>query len=249
MLKWLLALLSMLMMSYSPAQSATTKATYVLVHGAWGTIHAYDGTVGALRAKGHTVYAVAFKGLGTRAAELSPAITLSDHINDVVKVIDDNHLSNIILVGHSYGGMIITGVAAKRAANIRTLVYLDAFLPRDGEALWDIATDFERKHYIDAQRASPGLVGPLPFPGIKDTSVRHPLLTLLEPIHVSGDEHLIKNHSYVYADHGAPATFKKFYDRAAADPAWRTLVLNSSHMVMFDQPDALNAFLLAEAAR
>lgn len=92
-------------------------------------------------------------------------------------------------------------------------------------------------------------MGPLPFPGLTDTSVRHPLLTLLEPIHLSGDEHLIKNHSYVYAEHGAPATFKKFYDRAAADPVWRTAVVNSGHMVMFDAPDALNAFLLEEAAR
>ena len=244
MLKWFLALATTLMLPLSPAQAAT----YVLVHGAWGTVHAYDGTAAALRAKGHKVYVVALKGLGTRVAERAPGITLTDHITDVVKVIDDHKLHDIILVGHSYGGMIITGVAAKRAANIRTLVYLDAFLPRDGEALWDIATDFERKHYIDAQRGSPGLVGPLPFPGI-DPALRHPLLTLLEPIHTSGDEHLVKNHSYVYADHGAPATFKKFYDRAAADPTWRTLVLNSSHMVMFDQPEALNAFLLEEANR
>lgn len=230
------------------AQPLTSPATYVLVHGAWGTIHGYDATAAALRAKGHIVYVVALKGLGTRVAERSPAITLSDHVQDVVKVIDDNHLQNIILVGHSYGGMIITGVAAKRATQIHSLVYLDAFLPRDGEALWDIATDFERKHYIDAQRASPGLVGPLPFPGL-DPALRHPLLTLLEPIHSSGDEHLIKNHTYVYADHGAPATFKKFYDRVASDPSWHSFVLNSGHAVMVDQPDALNAILLNEATR
>ncbi len=254
MLKWLVALFGMVLMTITPAEAAERAAsgqgaTYVLVHGAWGTVHAYDGAAAALRAKGNTVYVVALKGLGTRVSERAPGITLTDHINDVIKVIDDHHLSNIILVGHSYGGMIITGVAAKRAAKIRTLVYLDAFLPRDGEALWDIATDFERKHYIDAQRGSPGLVGPLPFPGNKDPSVRHPLLTLLEPIHTSGDEKLIKNHTYVYADHGAPATFKKFYDRAAADPAWKTYVLDSSHMVMFDQPDALNKILLDEADR
>ncbi len=251
MFRHIFAFLMAVMTALAPAQAAPARpsspSTYVLVHGAWGTVHAYDGAEAALRAQGHKVYVVALKGLGTRVSERSPAITLSDHIADVVKIIDENHLTNIILIGHSYGGMVITGVAAKRAAHIRTLVYLDAFLPRDGEALWDIVTEPERKHFIDAQRDMPGLIRP--FVGAPDQSQRQPLLTLLEPVHVSGDEHLIKNHSYVFADHGAPATFRKFYDRVTADPTWRTAVLNSGHMLMFDQPDALNAFLLAEANR
>jgi pimeloyl-ACP methyl ester carboxylesterase len=241
MLKWMMApLTSVLMTIAAPAHAAT----YVLVHGAWGGGNAYDSTAKVLRGAGHKVYVVALTGLGSRAKEASPAITLTTHVNDVLAVIDKNKLNHFILVGHSYGGMVITQVASKRAALIKSIVYIDAFLPQDGEALWDIATDWERKHYIDAQRDNPGLVAP--FPGAPKTLTRHPLLTLLEPVHLTGEEKSIKSHTYIYATHGAPATFKKFYDRAATDPAWKTHALNSGHGVMYDAPDALNTILLAE---
>ncbi|MEY4500882.1 MAG: hypothetical protein RIS52_772 [Pseudomonadota bacterium] len=246
MLKWIILLMTIIASPLSAdAPKKPAPATYVLVHGAWGGGDGYDGTAKALRAAGHTVYVVALTGLGARAKELSPAITLTTHINDVLAVIDKNKLNNFILVGHSYGGMIITAVASKRAAKIKSIVYIDAFLPQDGEALWDIATDWERKHYIDAQRDAPGLVGP--FPGAPATLTRHPLLTLLEPVHLSGDEKRIKHHTYIYATHGAPKTFGKFYERCKADPAWQTHALDSGHGVMHDAPDALNAILLAEA--
>jgi pimeloyl-ACP methyl ester carboxylesterase len=220
-------------------------SAYVLVHGAWGTTRGYDNIAAGLRAAGHVVHCVALKGLGTRAAELATHITLSDHINDVVAVIDDNRLGDIVLVGHSCGGMIITGAASQRAEKIRSLVYVDAFLPENGEALWDIATDFERKHYIDAQRKTPGLVGPLPFPGL-DQALRQPLLTLIEPVQLTGAENSIERRTYIYATRGAPETFKKFFDRIASDPAWQSHQVESCHMVMLDAPDALLAILLAE---
>jgi pimeloyl-ACP methyl ester carboxylesterase len=222
-------------------------AIYVLVHGAWGGGDGYAGTAAALRSAGHEVHVVALAGLGARTAEISPAITLSTHVGDVLAVIDDAGLSDIILVGHSYGGMIITAVAAQRAARISGIVYIDAFLPRDGEALWDIATDWERAHYIDAQRDNPGLVAP--FPGAPDHLTRHPLLTLLEPVHLSGEERQIRRQTYIYATRGAPKTFGKFYERCVGDPAWRTHALDSGHGVMQDAPDALNTILLGEAAR
>jgi pimeloyl-ACP methyl ester carboxylesterase len=238
----------LLMTSLAPPASAAAKAggsaTYVLVHGAWGGGNSYDGTVQTLTAAGHTVHVVALTGLGSRAEETSPAITLSTHVNDVLAEIDRHKLHDIILVGHSYGGMIITSVAANRAAKIKGLIYIDAFLPRDGEALWDIATDWERKHYIDAQRDAPGLVAP--FPGAPSHLTRHPLLTLLEPVHLSGDENRIKRRVYIYATQGAPATFRKFYDLTCADPAWEAHQIDSGHGVMHDAPDALNAILLKE---
>lgn len=238
MFKWVLILMAVIA---TPAQAAT----YVLVHGAWGGGYGYDGTAKALRGAGHKVHVVALAGLGARVKEASPAITLTTHVNDVLAVIDKNKLKDFVLVGHSYGGMIITQVAAKRAAKIRSIVYIDAFLPKDGEALWDIATDWERKHYIDAQRDAPGLVAP--FPGAPTFLTRHPLLTLLEPVRLNGDENRIKRRVYIYAKNGAPKTFGKFYERTVVDPAWKTHALESGHGVMQDAPDALNAILMAEA--
>jgi pimeloyl-ACP methyl ester carboxylesterase len=219
---------------------------YVLVHGAWGGGDGYAEIAQRLRAAGHRVHIAALTGLGERASELSPAITLSVHISDVAAAIDAANLTDFILVGHSYGGMIISAIAARRATQIRALVYIDAFLPRDGEALWDIATDWERQHYIDAQRDAPGLVAP--FPKAPPHLTRHPLLTLLEPVVLTGDEEGVKLRIYIYAKNGAPKTFGKFYVRTSADSAWHTHALDSGHGVMQDAPDALFAILMEEGA-
>ncbi|MFM9851177.1 MAG: alpha/beta fold hydrolase [Sphingomonadaceae bacterium] len=221
-------------------------SAFVLVHGAWGGGDAYAVIADRLRAAGHDVHVAALTGLGTRVRELSPAITLSTHVDDVLGVIDGASLDRFILVGHSYGGMIITSIAAKRAAQISAIVYIDAFLPRDGEALWDIATNWERQHYIDAQRDAPGLVAP--FPGAPSHLTRHPLLTLLEPVRLNGDQETITRRTYIYAQKGAPKTFGKFHERTAADPAWRTHALESGHNVMHDAPEALLAILFEEGA-
>lgn len=220
-------------------------ATYVLVHGAWGGGWAYAEIERRLRTAGHDVHVAHLTGLGERAHLLSPAITLSTHIDDVAALIEARSLTDFILAGHSYGGMVITGVAALYAARIRSLIYIDAFLPLDGQALWDIATAPERKHYIDAQRDAPGLVGP--FPGSPTHLTRHPLLTLLEPVRMSGEEHRIKRRVYVFAAASPLVVFQPFYKRVKADPAWRTYELATGHGVMQDDPDGLMKILLAEA--
>jgi pimeloyl-ACP methyl ester carboxylesterase len=220
-------------------------ATYVLVHGAWGGGENWSPMARQLRAKGHDVHVAALTGLGERAHQMSPSITLSTHIADVAGLIDTQDLDDIILVGHSYGGMVISGVAAKWADHIRALVYVDAFLPRDGEALWDIADEPSRKHYIDAQRTSPGLVGP--FPGSPLPEARHPLLTLLEPYRATGRDVAVRGRTYVYATRGAPTVFTKFHDRVNEDKSWSVHRVDAGHMVMHDQPALLLGILLKQA--
>jgi pimeloyl-ACP methyl ester carboxylesterase len=220
-------------------------ATYLLVHGAWGGGYGYRDIAVRLRAEGHDVHIASLTGLGDRVHLVSPAIDLTTHVNDVLAVIDGEKLIDFILVGHSYGGMIITAVSALRAAKIRSLVYIDAFLPRDGEALWDVATEWERKHYIDSQRDMPGLMAP--FPGSPPILTRHPLLTVLQPYRASGEEGQIKRRTYIYATRDAPTVFTQFHDRVSADPAWKSCTLDTGHIVMMDDPDGLTAILLEEA--
>jgi pimeloyl-ACP methyl ester carboxylesterase len=222
-------------------------ATYVLVHGAWAGGWVYKGTARALREAGHEVYVPTLTGLGERVHLASPGITLSIHIADVVGVLEHENLTDVILVGHSYGGMVVTGVAAAAGARIRSLVYLDAFLPQDGQNLWDIADEAARRHYIDAQRDTPGLVAP--FPGTGRALDHHPLMTLLEPVRFTGAEATVRNRTYIYATRGAPTIFTKFYENVKADPAWRVHEVDAGHVVMFDAADALNTMLLAEAER
>ena len=226
-------------------------ATYVLVHGAWAGGWGFTGIANMLRDAGHRVFAAHLTGLGERAHLASPGITLSTHIQDVIGLIDCEDIDDIILLGHSYGGMVITGVAAARAAQIRTLVYLDAFLPQNGEALWDLADEGTRAFYIDAQRDTPGLVQPT-FAAQTDKPRRltgHPLLTLLEPVRLGPEAGAIPYRTYIYATVGTPTIFTQFYERVAADPAWRVREIATGHVVMWEDPEGLLTLLLEEAER
>lgn len=223
-------------------------ATYVLVHGAWGGGWIYKQTAAALRAAGHEVHVPTLTGLGERDHLKGLPIDLSLHVRDVTNLIDYEELSDVILCGHSYGGMVITGVAAQRGDRLRTLFYLDAFLPADGQALWDIADDAARAHYIDGQRDRPGWVAP--FPGAANPRLnRHPLLTLTEPVRFTGKEAAVRNRTYVYATRDAPTVFTKFHEAVRNDPAWKAESVPTGHIVMWDDLDALVGLLLAEAER
>lgn len=220
-------------------------ADYVLVHGAWGTGANYDAVAAALRADGHRVAVPALTGLGARVDELSPGITLSTHVDDVQAAIDAAGFDRFILAGHSYGGMVVSRVAERLAERIDAIAYIDAFLPRDGQMLWDLATDWERAHYIDGQRDATGLVAP--FPQAPFGKTRHPLLTLLEPTFPDAALARIPAKTYIYATNGIPGTFGKFRDRAAVEPGWRLHEVASGHMVMHDAPDALIDILQQQA--
>ncbi|MBO9582413.1 MAG: alpha/beta hydrolase [Sphingobium sp.] len=220
-------------------------ATFVLVHGAWGGSYMYTPLARILRQAGHNVFVPSLTGLGERAHLAHGGITLTDHINDVVEVIDCEQLNDVILVGHSYGGMVITGVSALRGSRIRTLVYVDAFLPQNGEALWDIASDFERKAYIDGQRGSPGLSQPF-FPVGERRVTGHPLLTLLQPVKLGGEEGRIGRRVYLYATNNTPTTFTKFRDRIVSDPAWTVHELATGHLMWDDDLQGVAKILIAE---
>src|SRR5512143_1846187 len=113
-------------------------ANYVLVHGGWHGAWCWDKVVPLLRAAGHSVYTPTLTGLGEQAALLTPEVGLDTHIQDMVSLIEANDLQQVILVGHSYSGMVITGVADRLPSRIRHLVYLDAAIPRDGQSLADL---------------------------------------------------------------------------------------------------------------
>lgn len=114
-------------------------ATYVLVHGGSHGGWCYQLLARILRAKGHDVYTPTMTGLGEREHLLNPNVDLNMHITDIVKVLQFEDLRNVILVGHSYGGMVITGVADRAADRIGHLVWLDSAIPRNGQSLVDYA--------------------------------------------------------------------------------------------------------------
>jgi pimeloyl-ACP methyl ester carboxylesterase len=116
-------------------------ATYVLVHGGGHGGWCYDKVAALLRDDGHTVYAPSLTGLAERAGELRADTDLDTHIGDITSLLAEHDLRDVILVGHSYGGMVITGTADRAYDRIGKLVYLDAANPRNGQSLVDVAGD------------------------------------------------------------------------------------------------------------
>ncbi|HEY6925052.1 MAG TPA: alpha/beta fold hydrolase [Steroidobacteraceae bacterium] len=114
-------------------------ATFVLVHGAWHGGWCWQKVIPFLEAAGHVVYAPTLTGLAERASELSPDVGLDTHIQDVTVLLQEKNLYGVILVGHSYGGMVITGVVDAVPERIAHLVYLDTFVPRDGDSMVSIS--------------------------------------------------------------------------------------------------------------
>lgn len=133
LLTYILAILSFIAMAQSPA-----KPVYVIVHGAWGGSWAFKKVDSLLTEQGTVVYRPSLTGQGERVHLASLEVGLNTHIQDVVNMILYEDLHDIILVGHSYGGMVVTGVADSLAGRIKKLIYLDAFVPENGESLFSI---------------------------------------------------------------------------------------------------------------
>ena len=216
--------------------------TYVLVpgacHGAW----CFDELAGALRSLGHRVLAITLTGVAERAHLLHAGVNLETHIADVLSELEVHDVRDAVLVGHSYGGMVITAVADRIAQQVDSLVYLDAFVPRDGESCWTLTTDEQRAWYTAVDDTGYG-VPPLPFFDSRATA--HPLASLMQPIRLTGDLSRFRRRVYVYAttwegDSPFAATFERLHD----DPSWTTHVLDGAHNLMRDCPDELLKILL-----
>ncbi|RZL50707.1 MAG: alpha/beta hydrolase [Pedobacter sp.] len=128
-------LFAIILMSTSFKVLAQEKPIYVIVHGAWGGSYAFKKVDSILTDKGCEVYRPSLTGQGERVHLASADVDLSLHIKDVVNEILFENLHNVVLVGHSYGGMVITGVADSIPNRIKKMIYVDAFLPNDGESV------------------------------------------------------------------------------------------------------------------
>jgi len=176
------AVLCVAVASPTSAQSRAQGNTYVIVHGAWGGAWDWRGIDSMLTARGHQVYRVTLTGLGEKVHLASPNIGLTTHITDVVNTITWEELRNVVLVGHSYGGMVITGAADRIPERIRALIYLDAFLPESGESVQRLG-GAEFGSFV-AQNSKDGMIqAPWVQPGTAvPTDVPHPLKTFTDTL-------------------------------------------------------------------
>ena len=129
-------------------------ATFLIAHGAWSAAWGWKKMRPLLQARGHALYTPTYTGLGERAHLASREVGLETHIADVLGTLEFEDLRDVVLVGHSYGGMVATGVADRARARLRRLVYLDAFVPRDGQSLLDLLPADVRERMREAARTA-----------------------------------------------------------------------------------------------
>ena len=224
-------------------------ASFLLVHGAWGGAWCWDPVIPHLTRAGHSVLAPDLTGLGARAHLRALSINLSTHIQDILSVIDQHRIDRCILVGHSYGGMVVTGVAAQAAARIADIVYLDAFLPQNGNALWDLAGAKMQDWLINSARAGHGFAArpPRDYDPFRDEPrfVTQPLACFVEPLALSGAEQGIARKRYIRATKYDPSPFAAPHAACQADPAWETAEIATGHNTMLEDPAGTAALLLA----
>lgn len=206
-------------------------------HGGWW----YDPLVDRLRGEGHTALAVTPVGLEDDP-RLEAAINLDTHIEQTVKIIAGVGTGatgahrGIVLVGHSYGGSVITGVADRMPEQVRALVYLDAFIPVDGESCWQQTNDEQRDWYISGAAGTGLGVEPLPF--FEDRARPHPLATLVQASRLTGAWREVPTILHVEAtDWPAESPMAGAAARARSDPTITTYQWDTPHNVMRDGPD------------
>jgi pimeloyl-ACP methyl ester carboxylesterase len=230
-------------------------ATFVLVHGAWSGALIWRPIAQALRKAGHEVYAPTLTGLGERRHLLGRGVDLGTHTQDVLGVIDYEDLVDVVLVGHSYGGMVVTGVADAVPDRIASLVYLDAFVPENGQSLFD-TLPADRPH-----TAAPGedwLTAPLPVEAfgqvsqqVRDYMARkgmsQPTACFSQPVKLAGGINRIRRKTYIYCNDPEPNTFTPFYEKLKSRSGWTMRTLPCTHFVQMDMPDELIALLMAAA--
>jgi pimeloyl-ACP methyl ester carboxylesterase len=223
------------------ATAAQAKPTIVIVHGAWGGAWAFKRVEALLREKGFNVYRPQLTGLGERVHLARPEVGLTLHIEDVVNTILFEDLRDVILVGHSYGGMVITGVADRLPDRIKRLIYLDAMVPNDGESVTSITAGRNDwlKSMIQGDYIVPRWVKPDQKPP-KDEP--QPLKTFTEPISLKNEAARKLPATYILTvEKNKEAKDDDFFPQSqrAKEKGWPILQLTSDHNPQWSAPEAL----------
>jgi pimeloyl-ACP methyl ester carboxylesterase len=196
---------------------------------------------------GHRIFVPSLTGLGERLHLSSGSVNLDTHIADAAGVIEAEGLQEIDLVGHSYGGMVITGVADRFASRIRSLVYLDAFLPSNGQSVLDLLGPKIALANLAMAGESQGLF----VPPIARNTTRvpehlkryvafrspQPFATMVQKINLSGSYETITKRLYVSAQVEQSAVFADTYSRIKGDHTWSSLEIPCGHMMQLEMPE------------
>jgi pimeloyl-ACP methyl ester carboxylesterase len=241
----------------STAQAQTSAKTFVLVHGAWHGGWCWRRVADQLERKGHKVFTPTMTGLGERSHLLNPGIGLATHVTDIVNVIKWESLKDIVLVGHSYGGAVISGVAEQAQDKIASIVFLDAFVPENGDSLATKASQPVREAIAALTQKGETAMKPVPAAVFrvneKDRTwvdgmcTLHPLATLTDKRVVTGARDKIAKRAYIRAKGYPSIPFDAAQEKLKATAGWRVYEMPCGHDAMVDMPDRLTEILVEVA--
>jgi pimeloyl-ACP methyl ester carboxylesterase len=233
-------------------------STFALVHGSWGGSWVWDRVAETLRAEGHVVAAPTLTGLAERQESLAPTVNLSTHIGDVERALVTNDFTDVVLVGHSYGGMVTTGVAHRLPQRVSRLVYLDAFVPQPGQSCMDLQPAFEETFIALAHESGglymapldPSLLGvadPDLAASIGERSTPMPLATHVEklPAPPSGGTPTWPPITYINCT--TPGVFAATA-ASGREAGWEVIDLDADHFAQITAPDAVLDILRASVS-
>ena len=234
-------------------------SNFVLVHGACHGGWCYSRVAARLQAQGHNVYTPTLSGVGERAHLSGQAINLSTHIQDIVEIVQSQDLNDVILCGHSYGGMVITGVAGQVGERIRSLFYLDACVPENNQSLFDLAGAERAWQMLEAAGETGTMMTP---PGaaffrvnsedvewVDQLCTPHPIACFVQKLRYTGREALVTRRTYAVCEQYRSTVNHSTYATVKGLPGWKTASLDCGHDAMLDAPDALATLLLEEVTR
>ena len=247
----------MSMVGETNAQAQANAKTFVLVHGAWHGGWCWRRVSDLLEKKGHKVFTPTMTGLGERCHLIDPKVNLATHITDIVNVIKWEGLKDIVLVGHSYGGSIVSGVAEQAGDTIGSIVFLDAFVPETGDSLATKASQPVREAIAGLVEKGETAMKPVSAAVFrvneKDRAwvdamcTPHPLATFTDKITVSGARERIAKKAYVRAKGYPSVPFDGVHEQLKTNTAWRVYELPCGHDAMVDMPDRLTEILIEVA--
>jgi pimeloyl-ACP methyl ester carboxylesterase len=233
------------------------RKTFVLVHGSSAGGWCYRQVADILESRGHKVYAPTLTGLGERSHLMSGLITLNTHITDVVNVIKWEGLHDVVLAGHSYGGWIISGAAEQAEGRLASIVFLDAFMPENGQCVLDTNSPRSRAEIERAMRLAE-VSRPAPHPSVWAVSeakqewvaerlTAQPVGVAFTPLRLTGARDRVRKKTYVRATGYDNPNFDRFYAKVKADSTWCTYEMDCGHEMMIDMPER-TAEILMEVA-
>jgi pimeloyl-ACP methyl ester carboxylesterase len=247
----------MSMVDETNAQTQANAKTFVLVHGAWHGGWCWRRVSDLLEKKGHKVFTPTMTGLGERSHLIDPKINLATHITDIINVIKWEGLKDIVLVGHSYGGVIISGVAEQAGETIGSIVFLDAFVPENGDSIETKAPQPVRDAIAALVQKGETTMKPISAAFFqvneKDRAwvdrmcTPHPIAGLTDKITITGARDRIAKRAYIRAKGYNSGPFDAAHEKAKATAGWRVYEMPCGHDAMVDMPDRLTEILIEVA--